>query len=129
MICTLNFGPHQVLLDRVLGLEYSPSQDKLFVLSTRSPVSSSSVALCVFDVAQNIDQLFDASQYYTQDESGNRVKVRSSLVIVSSSCRHRVVIVSSSCRHRVVIMSSSCRHRVVIVSSSCCNCVVVVSSY
>ena len=56
-------------------MEYSASQDKLYVLITRDPISSSAVSLCAFDVAQDIDLVFDTTQYYTNDMDGNKVKV------------------------------------------------------
>ena len=57
-------------------MEYNPELDKLFILSTKKPVTSSAVALCVVDVAAEIDNVFDTSPYYVIDEFGRTVKVR-----------------------------------------------------
>ena len=59
----------------MLSLEYSEELDKLFILTSRKPLTSSAVALCVLDVAADIDKLFDTSLYKGFDETGADTEV------------------------------------------------------
>ncbi|KAL5262726.1 hypothetical protein ACHWQZ_G008207 [Mnemiopsis leidyi] len=74
--CASSIDGEKIILDRVLSLEYNEDLDKLFILATRRPVSSSMVALCVLDVATDIDYMFDTSLYKGFDESGADTQIK-----------------------------------------------------
>lgn len=65
----------QLVFDQVLALEYNSDMDKLFVLVTKRPVTSSVVALCVIDVPSEIDKVFDESFYKGYNEQGAEIEV------------------------------------------------------
>lgn len=67
---------YQVILDRILSLEYNSDMDKLFFLATKKPVRSSAIALCVLDVEKDIDTLLDTGKYVFHDENGDPFNVR-----------------------------------------------------
>ena len=85
------------MLDRVLSLEYSEELDKLFILTSRKPLTSSVVALCVLDVAADIDKLFDSSLYKGFDESGAETEV--SLLIFTVIRTFLVLFVATEAVH------------------------------
>jgi hypothetical protein len=73
----------------VLALEYNAELDKLFVLATKIPVTSSVVVLCVFDVPTGIDEVFDQSEYVGgYDEKGDPIKVDQLHLNVSTKIVH-----------------------------------------
>ena len=66
----------------MLALEFDSDLDKLFILTTKKPVTSSIVALCVIDVATDIDQVFDTAPYEAYDIDGKEIQVHLPLFIL-----------------------------------------------
>jgi len=83
--CLNSVNSEEVILDRVLALEFDSDLDKLFILTTKKPVTSSIVALCVIDVATDIDDVFDTADYENYDIDGKLIQSPQGVIDCSTS--------------------------------------------